>query len=144
MTIETAFIGLLIATLFTELTGLYPGGVIVPAYVALFVDQPLRLVGTLVVALLAWGTYRLLDRVFVLFGRRRFLLLVLLGAAWALAGYRLAPLAWPESLELRVIGWVIPGLIANTMERQGAWWTLAAMAIASTLTYFLVRLIALA
>lgn len=143
MSIEFAFIGLVVAALFTEITGVYPGGVIVPAYVALFADQPLRIVGTLVVAVLAWSTYRLLGRAFVLFGRRRFLVLVLLGGAWALLGYRLIPLAWPESLELRAIGWVIPGLIANTFERQGVWITAAAMTIASALTYFVVRLITL-
>jgi poly-gamma-glutamate biosynthesis protein PgsC/CapC len=143
VSIEVAFIGLVVATLFTELTGLYPGGVIVPAYIALFANQPLRFVGTLAVALLAWATYRLIGRAFILFGRRRFVLLILLGGAWALIGYRLVPLAWPESLELRAIGWVIPGLIANTFERQGFWVTTAAMVVASAITYFIVRLISL-
>ena len=141
MTIESAFIGLVVATLFTELTGLYPGGIIVPGYLALFVNQPLRLAGTLVVALLAWAVYRAMCRVFVVFGRRRFLLLILLGGAWALLGYRIVPLAWPASLELRAIGWVIPGLIANTFERQGLLPTVAAMGIAAATTYFVLRLL---
>jgi poly-gamma-glutamate biosynthesis protein PgsC/CapC len=141
MTIESAFIGLAIATLFTELTGLYPGGIIVPGYLALFVNQPLRLAGTLAVALLAWGIYRVLARVFVVFGRRRFLLLVLLGGFWTLIGYRIVPLAWPASLELRAIGWVIPGLIANAFERQGFAPTVAAIGVATAATYFVVRLL---
>jgi gamma-polyglutamate biosynthesis protein CapC len=141
MIIEAAFVGLTIATLFVELTGLYPGGIIVPAYVALFVDQPLRIVGTLVIALLAWGCYRLLARVFILFGRRRFLLLVLLGGIWTLMGYRFAPLLWPASLELRAIGWVIPGLVANTFERQGFLGTILALGIVTTITYFVLRLL---
>jgi len=141
MTIEAAFIGLLIAAFFTEITGLYAGGVIVPAYMALFVNQPLRFIGTLAVALLAWGTYRLLERGFVLFGRRRFLLLILLGGAWTFIGYRVLPMAWPESLELRTIGWVIPGLIANTFERQGFVLTVAAMGIVTAVTYFVLRFI---
>jgi poly-gamma-glutamate biosynthesis protein PgsC/CapC len=141
MIIEAAFIGLAIATLFVELTGLYPGGIIVPAYVALFVDQPLRIVGTLLVALLAWGSYRLLARAFILFGRRRFLLLVLLGGVWTLVGYRFAPMLWPMSLELRAIGWVIPGLIANTFERQGFFVTVPALGIVSAITYFALRLL---
>jgi poly-gamma-glutamate biosynthesis protein PgsC/CapC len=141
MTIESAFVGLAIATLFTELTGLYPGGIIVPGYLALFVNQPLRLAGTLVVALLAWGIYRVLARVFVVFGRRRFLLLVLLGGVWTLIGYRIVPLAWPASLELRAIGWVIPGLIANAFERQGLAPTVGAIGVATAATYFVVRLL---
>ncbi len=142
MTLEVAFVGLVVAALFTELTGLYPGGIIVPAYLALFVDQPLRLAGTVIAALLAWATYRLIERAFILFGHRRFLLLVLLGGAWAWVGSRVVPLAWPESLALRAVGWMIPGLIANTFERQGFWVTAAAMTIAAGLTYFAVRLIA--
>jgi poly-gamma-glutamate biosynthesis protein PgsC/CapC len=138
MTLEAAFIGLVVAALFTELTGIYPGGIIVPAYIALFADQPLRMAGTLAVALLAWLTYRLIARHFIVFGRRRFLLLILLGGAWAVIGYRLVPLAWPASLELRAIGWVIPGLIANSFERQGALKTFLAMGVASGITYFLV------
>ncbi len=42
MTYETLFIGLLIAVLYVEITGFYPGGIIVPAYVALYLDQPVR------------------------------------------------------------------------------------------------------
>jgi len=140
MTIEAAFVGLIIATLFTELTGLYPGGIIVPGYLALFVDQPLRLAGTLIVALLAWGVYRAVARIFVVFGRRRFLLLVVLGGFWTLIGYRIVPMAWPASLELRAIGWVVPGLIANALERQGFVPTVAAMGVASAATYFVLRL----
>jgi len=141
MIIEAAFVGLTIATLFVELTGLYPGGIIVPAYIALFADQPLRIVGTLLVALLAWGVYRLLARMFILFGRRRFLLLVLLGGVWTLIGTRLAPMLWPVSLELRAIGWVIPGLIANTFERQGFVRTVVALGIVSAITYFVLQLL---
>jgi poly-gamma-glutamate biosynthesis protein PgsC/CapC len=141
VSIEAAVIGLVVAALFVELTGLYPGGVIVPAYLAVFANQPLRLVGTLIVAVLAWLTYRLLCRVFILFGRRRFVVLIVIAASWALIGYRLLPLIWPEALELRAIGWVIAGLIANTFERQGLAATVLAMGIASAVTYFVVRLV---
>jgi poly-gamma-glutamate biosynthesis protein PgsC/CapC len=135
VTLETAFVGLVVAALFTEITGVYPGGIIVPAYIALFADQPLRMAGTLAVALLAWLGYRLIARHFIVFGRRRFLLLVLLGGVWAVAGFRLLPQVWPASAELRAIGWVIPGLIANSFERQGTVRTFLAMGIATAITY---------
>ena len=141
MTIEIAFLGLAIATIFVEVTGIYPGGIIVPSYVALFLDQPLRVVGTLTVGILSWLSYRGLSCRFILYGRRRFVLMILLGGVWALLGYRLLPNLWPASAELRVIGWVIPGLVANTIERQGLWLTIMAMGIASTVTYFIAKLI---
>lgn len=141
MSVEFLVVGLGIAALFAEVTGFYPGGLVVPAYVALHLDQPLRLVGTLAVALAAWGGYLLLSRFLILFGRRRFVLLVTLGAALGAIGYRLLPGLWPSAVELRTIGWVIPGLLANSFERQGVAITVLATATASVITWFLVRLI---
>jgi len=46
------------------------------------------------------------------------------------------------SLELRVIGWVIPGLIANHYERQGVVVTTAALITVTVIIYFLGRLLA--
>ncbi len=141
MSVEFLIVGLVVAVLFVEFAGFYPGGLIVPAYVALHLDQPLRLAGTLAAALAAWGVYLLLARWFILFGRRRFVLLIVLGAAFGVAGYRLAPAVWPATVELRTIGWVIPGLLANAFERQGAGLTLLGVVIASMITYFLARLL---
>ena len=44
---QTLIIALLLALFYTELVGLSPGGIIVPAYFALYFDSPLRLLGTL-------------------------------------------------------------------------------------------------
>lgn len=139
MSLEFLVVGLSVAALFVEATGLYPGGLIVPAYVALHLDQPLRLLGTLAVALCSWGVYLLLTRWFILFGRRRFVLLVILGAAFGVVGYRLVPSVWPAAVELRVVGWIIPGLLANAFERQGITTTLFGTITASVVTWFLVR-----
>jgi len=139
--VEITFLGLAVATLFVEATGIYPGGIIVPGYVALFLDQPLRILGTVVVGLLSWGCYRVLSRWVILYGRRRFVLIVLLGGVWAIVGYRILPSLWPASVDLRVIGWVIPGLIGNAIERQGFWMTLAAMGVASTVVFVMARLL---
>lgn len=80
MTYETLFIGLLIAVLYVEITGFYPGGIIVPAYVALYLDQPVRVLATIVIAFLSLYIYRALSRFIILFGKRRFVMLVFIGA----------------------------------------------------------------
>ena len=140
MAIEITFIGLLLSLLYTGITGLYPGGVIVPAYLALFVDQPLRLLGTLLVALLTVFTFRLFAHFLILFGRRRFVFLVLIGGCWTLLWLTVIPGLFPQSIEFRVIGWVIPGLIANHFERQGILLTSASLITVTTLTFFLYQL----
>lgn len=141
MIIETLLVGLVLALLWAELTDISPGGIIVPGYVALYLGQPLRVAATLAAALLTVAVYRLLVRRLILFGRRRFALMVLVGAllsqAWFLALPRLAA----APLELRVIGWVIPGILASSLVRQKPLPTLASLLAVATLTFALMRLV---
>ena len=142
MTYETFFIGIILAALYVEVMGIYPGGIIVPAYMALFLDQPLRVLVTVAAALLSLGSYRLLSRGFILFGRRRFVMLILLGALWGQAWFLVAPSIPSAPAELRIIGWVIPGLLANNLERQKFFQTLAALFTVSVLAYAVVKIAA--
>ena len=137
MGIEITFLGLLIALLFIGLTGYYPGGIIVPAYLVLFMDQPLRIIGTLLAALLTLLCYRVASRYLVLFGRRRFVFMILFGGVWTFLWILVFPVIIPVSFEFRVIGWVIPGLIANHFERQGVVITTAALITVTVITYFM-------
>jgi len=136
MSYELFFIGLVISLIFIGITGIYPGGIIVPAYLVLFIDQPLRLLGTLIISLAAWGLYRLASMYFILFGKRRFVFILLLGALLAFILSYIIPRFFPESIELKVIGWVIPGLLANQMEKQGPAVTFSALAILLVILFF--------
>jgi len=143
MSHELAFVGLLLSLVFTGLTGIYPGGIIVPSYLVLFVDQPARIVGTLAAALFTLVSYRIASQFLILFGRRRFVFLVLLGGTWAMLWLLLFPALFPRSIEFRVIGWVIPGLIANHFERQGVTVTTAALVAVTVALYLLGQLVGL-
>jgi len=138
---ETLLIGLVIAVLYVEILDIYPGGIIVPAYVALYYDQPLRILATILVAFLSLYSYKFLSRFLILFGKRRFVMLVLLGAVWAQVWFLLLPHFFSDPIGLKAIGWLIPGLLANNLEKQKIVPTLASMLIVSTITYFLVRLL---
>lgn len=141
MTFETLFIGLIVAVLYVEIMDTYPGGIIVPAYMALYLDQPLRILITIAVALLSLCTYKILSRFLILFGKRRFVMLVLLGGIWAQIWFFLLPHFFSGPAGLRAIGWLIPGLLANNLEKQKFIPTLASMFVVSIVTYFLVRVI---
>ena len=141
MVFETLLIGLVIAVLYVEILDIYPGGIIVPAYVALYYDQPLRILATILVAFLSLYSYKFLSRFLILFGKRRFVMLVLLGAVWAQIWFLLLPHFFSDPIGLKAIGWLIPGLLANNLEKQRIVPTLASMLIVSTITYFLVRLL---
>lgn len=137
MGIELPFLGVLLSLAFVWLTGVFPGGIIVPSYLVLFLREPERIAGTLLASLLTMVAYRVASEWFILFGRRRFAFLVLTGGLWAALGSGLLPFVFPASLEFRVIGWVIPGLIAHHMDRQGAVVTTAAL-VTATVTLGLV------
>ncbi len=137
MYIETLLVGFLLALLWVELTDISPGGMIVPGYVALNMTRPWPLLATVAAAILTVGFYRL-----VLFGRRRFVLLVLTGAVISEGLY----LAWgvlaPSSPGLRVIGWMVPGILAGNFVRQRPVPTAASCLAVSSAVFAVVRLIA--
>jgi poly-gamma-glutamate biosynthesis protein PgsC/CapC len=141
MVIETLLIGLGLSLLWAEFTDLSPGGIIVPGYLALYFDRPLRLAATLVAALLALAFYRLLARRLILFGRRRFVLMIFLGAFFAQAWFLVLPRFFHAPVELQVIGWLIPGILASNLVRQKFAPTLASAVAVAALTFAVVRLI---
>jgi poly-gamma-glutamate biosynthesis protein PgsC/CapC len=143
MIVETLLIGLALALLWAEITDISPGGIIVPGYFALYLDRPLRAAATLVVALLTLAIYRFLARNLILFGRRRFVLMVLVGAVLSQVWLLVLPRLFAAPVELRVIGWVIPGILASSLARQKVLPTLVSLAAAATLTFAVVRLVSL-
>ena len=130
-------LGVVISLLMTELTGISPGGVIVPGYIALYLTAPLRLGATLLDASLALGAVQLLSRYAVLFGRRRYAAFLLAGFLARVLMERLVPSLVPEAPLLAAVGWLIPGILAADAHRQGPLRTLAALAAAALLVRLL-------
>ncbi|MBM3284944.1 MAG: poly-gamma-glutamate biosynthesis protein PgsC, partial [Candidatus Aminicenantes bacterium] len=52
-----------------------------------------------------------------------------------------APSLFPGPPELRAVGWIIPGLLANNLEKQKFIPTLASLATVVVLTSFLANLL---
>ena len=117
--------GVAISLIFAELTGLSPAGLIVPGYIALSMQTPHRVVYTLAVAVAAWGCARLLSRWMILYGRRRFAVLVLLAFAIDTAVSSLGLLPYDPGL----IGVLVPGIMAQEMEKQGLVKSLLSLAV---------------
>ena len=121
-------IGLVVALLVDETVGVKPGGYIVPGYLAIAIAEPARLGATLVIVMCVLATLVLADRVMLLYGSRRFAFALLTGCllklilAVFLPSFGLAPVG------LLVIGFVIPGLVAHSCDRQGVLKTMASLA----------------
>jgi len=143
MEYETAFLGLLASLLFIGVTGVHPGGVIVPSYLVLFMHTPGRIAGTLLVSLLTLFCFKLASRHLILFGTRRFVFMILVAGLWTLLWLRFFPALLPGSMEFRVIGWIVPGLIANNFEKQGVLVTAASLATVTVAVFFLSQILRL-
>ncbi len=122
-------VGLAVGLVFTELFGLAAGGLIVPGYIALALSQPLTVALTFAVGLLTHGLIEALSRRLILFGRRRTALTILLGYLMGFAA-RGGAEAWGQP-DADVVGFIIPGLIAMWMSRQGVITTIAGVLMVS-------------
>jgi len=129
--------GIILSLLFTELTGLSPGGIIVPGYVAMCINQPFEILLTVAAALCVMIAVKLTSRFFFLFGRRRYALCLLLGILFKLVIEHFSlGLPMPGGrTDIRLIGWLIPGIIASDMYKQGIPRTLLAACTVSALVY---------
>jgi poly-gamma-glutamate biosynthesis protein PgsC/CapC len=134
-------IGLTISLFFTEWLGLYPGGIIVPVYLSLYVDQPFRIFGTVIISFITLAVFRLLNRYVIIYGRRRFVILIAAGGIITMLWSTIFGIFYSEALLLQGIGWVIPGLIANSCEKQGTVKTLTVMCIVTLSVFFTIRII---
>src|SRR3972149_3689625 len=79
MIVESFFIGLVIGFLFYEIVGVSPGGVIAPAYFALFIHQPGKIAVTVLITIVVWLIILFLSRWLIVYGRRKLLIALILG-----------------------------------------------------------------
>jgi len=134
----TVFIlGIFVALIIDETTGITPGGIIVPGFLALAWGEPVRIVITLGAALLTVIIVQQLQRFVFVYGRRRFSYSVLTGVMLHQLFATVLPVLKVMSFGLLVIGYVLPGLIAENCLRQGVVRTITATIIATAVTRLL-------
>ena len=130
-------LGIILSLVLSEALGVTAGGIIVPGYISLFLDQPVQVVSTFLVAILVWLIIKGLSKVMFLYGKRRIVLALILGF---LFGY-LSRTIYVDTESIKsvaVIGNIIPGLIANWMERQGVVRTVSVVLLTAVIVKLLV------
>ena len=126
-------VGLVTSLLFTEFFGLAAGGMVVPGYLALCMTSPWRIFWTLAVGLLTFAIVRACSTVMILYGRRRTALTILIGYLLGLSFRIIAERFGMNGLDHDVIGYIIPGLIAIWIARQGIVETFASIITVSVM-----------
>lgn len=131
---EAIGLGLVASLFFTEAVGFAAGGFVVPGYIALYLDRPLQVLGTVLAALGTYAFLKLSARFFLVYGRRMLVLSVLLGFVFGALTSRVSHVAFASfETGFAAIGFIIPGLLAYWMTRQGIVQTLAAMMVAAVI-----------
>ncbi len=127
---ELAIVSLLVTLIFCEITQLVPGGIVVPFYFALYLEEPVKIIATLISALVAVGVVRLLESVTILYGRRRFALYIIVGllekVLFTYLYFGNTYLFYNLSM---TIGYLVPGILGNQIENQGCVKTLSSLAV---------------
>ena len=125
--------------------GITAGGAIVPGYLALFVTQPVHIVSTIGLALVTyWVVQKQLRPRLMLWGRKLFeaemLVSLIFQLIWVGILWLLLPTI-PELALLYGIGFLIPGIIAHDMGRQGVTKTLGVMLGCTVVVFCLISII---
>ena len=137
-------IGMVLSLFLTETLGVTAGGIIVPGYIALNLESPERLLITFGISIITFLIIKLLSKFIMVYGKRRLVLALLIGF---LLGY----LSRSENMitvglgttDFIVIGNIIPGLIANWMDRQGVLRTISTVLITAGITKLCVMTISM-
>lgn len=125
-------IGLAVSLLFSELFAIAAGGMIVPGYIALSLHKPVDVALTIGAGFVTFAVVHALSSFVLVYGRRRTVLMILVGyLVGAFVRASLGTTAGPTGEEMQVIGFIIPGLIAIWLDRQGMIETLAALLTAA-------------
>lgn len=125
-------LGLVLSLVFAEVFGLAAGGMVVPGYVALQIHRPMQVLSTLAVSYASYLLVRFFSNFMFIYGKRRLVLTLLIGFLLGSFSRRFVDVRlFNLSLDLQAIGFIIPGLIANWMERQGVWQTICVLLVAA-------------
>lgn len=135
-------LGLFVNFTLYEFVGLAAGGLVVPGYLALSVNHPMQVLMTFVIAALSWGFVEILSQYAILYGRRKIALYILSSfVLQALVHVIRIPGITETNDVIRSVGYIIPGLIAISFDRQGIVDTIATLTITTIATRLLLVLV---
>lgn len=133
---QVIILGVIVSLVFSYFTELSPAGLIVPGYMALNLGSPYKILLTLIVAFITLGIYKIISHFTILYGQRRFALMVIISIciSWLIT---LLPI---PVANISVIGYLIPGIISTSFERQGILKSFIPLVIVTAITALLATL----
>ena len=139
---ECVAIGLLLSLYLSEVLGFVAGGLVVPGYFVVISSKPAMLAATIGASFFSLAFLKFFSRFALIYGRRRLLISVLLGFLFAELSRNLFYI-YPSDilLQLQAFGFIIPGLVAYWMDKQGILPALGMLSVVVTLVRLIVIII---
>ena len=134
-------LGMIFSLLMSEIIGLTAGGIIVPGWIALHLHNPKSVIITFVIAWIVFIIVQGLSKFIFIYGKRRLVISLLLGFIFGLIFNRYGSnyLSNGSSVtEIYSIGFIIPGMIANWMIRQGVIRTVTVIMITAPIVQLII------
>lgn len=140
----TIIIGIAVSLIFTELTGISAGGIVVPAYLALTVNQPSILISTVAIGLISYVAVEFgLSRIMMLYGKRKFVAFIFIALILRIILNLILGGLFDAIDALTSVGVITAALIASTISKQGVKYTLLGTVVVTAIVYVLVEVIAM-
>lgn len=120
-------LGIIISIIFYEITEISPGGMIVPGYIALFLDQPLRIILTIFLSMATLYLVNFLSEYTIIYGKRKFALMIIVSFILKFLFKESTEVLSITLITTSAIGYIVPGIAAQDMDRQGILKTVSSM-----------------
>lgn len=120
---EVAVLGISMGLVFSLVcylaTNLSPGGMITPGWLALLlIEDARRIVLIVIVIVITYSGTLLLQRFVILYGKRLFATVVMLGVFLQMTLFLFLLVDYPLLFTHQTLGFIVPGLVAYQMVRQ--------------------------
>ena len=127
--------GMVLSLILSETLGVVAGGIIVPGYFALHLQHVPSVFMTFFIACLTYLIIHILSKFLLIYGKRRLILSLLLAFIIGIIFRAFI------NFEVDYIGFIIPGLIASWIDRQGIVRTVSIIIIEAGIVHLFLMLL---
>jgi hypothetical protein len=137
---EVAVLGISMGLVFSLVcylaTNLSPGGMITPGWLALvLIEDRRRILLIVIVIVITYAGTRLLQRYVILYGKRLFAAVVMLGVFLQMTLFLFFLAEYPLLFTHQTLGFIVPGLVAYQLVRQPIRATVGALVVVTAMAY---------
>lgn len=135
-------VGVTISLLFSEYFGISAGGIVAPAYIAMYFSNIQTVILIYFISLLTFLFVKfVLPKYIIIYGRRQFVACIIIATVLKIVFEYFFPLLPFEVYEFRGISIIVPALLANLYFKQGIKLTIISSLVVSIVVFVITTLL---